>query len=216
MTSEKMPKTKEEAVALADSLAQQYSDLDKVRKEISDHEYAIEHAPRYKIPTTRRPSEYMQKYIPLEIVIFILLVIVCIIVYFMISVQNFAADLRVDPSSRFSEPRFLVFLPPLAVGIMHFLLLKHEAKHCRGDNESAIREMEKNASHLQKMKDELIALHDKKNSLHAKLASYNDIVPSDMQQKSRMLMARDLLADGKAGSFEEAVEMCMKMMSKEK
>ena len=112
--------------------------------------------------------------------------------------------------------KIILLLPPVSVLIMHFFVSRYGKKRAREENERSNREMEKNVLRRDVLKNELIELHDKKNSLHKELSSYDDIVPSDMRQKNRMQMVRKMLDSGEAETFCEAIGMCEQIFSKEK
>jgi len=180
--------TKEESIAFADKLINDYKKLEKITKEIEENEQQM-NRPIESYPKQHAAFKYFWPFLIYAAVSF--------------TVFYFLAGLFSNSSG------LAIVLLLLALGsIPAFLIIGGvRARRIRDElNAAEISFLNNKKDHLLELKKETSILQTKKRTMQKEIKEYEEMLPASLRSSSQISRAKILIQSGKAEDFADAVE----------
>ena len=193
-----------EGIRIAELLAEKYVTLRKLDKEISDREFAkkkCEAVPKSKRHLTPGVAN---GFAIGALLAFLFTAFVCGFIYLVIGVMDYRLLKRI------------VWIFPLIPIIVTACILAigfdKDRKEREYLNSSMDREEKYRAERIETLEKEIRELREEREAVESHYSSFEVNVPEVMRTRGRMELVRQALVAGEAGSFPEAVKICMSKM----
>ncbi|MBR3465490.1 MAG: hypothetical protein IKH23_10500 [Clostridiales bacterium] len=184
--------TKEESIALASKLSQDYKTIERLKKQIADNETAI----RKPVDTRYKKYTWFRFFWPF-------------LIYSFISVFGFtfiALLFLKSPALNFFIA--LEYIGPIVILIIGGVRATKKRNEL---NSAASQAVTQRLKHMDQLKKDTEDLKSKLASLNQNVSLMDSSIPQDFKKSTRMEKVRQLMEAGKAESFEEAFEICRNM-----
>lgn len=184
--------TKEESIALASKLSQDYKTIERLKKQIADNETAI----RKPVDTRYKKHTWFRFFWPF-------------LIYSFLSVFGFtfiALLFLKSPALNFFIA--LEYIGPIVILIIGGVRATKKRNEL---NSAASQAVTQRLKHMDQLKKDTEDLKSKLASLNQNVSLMDSSIPQDFKKSTQMEKIRQLMEAGKAESFEEAFEICRNM-----